>query len=76
MVGQGLRAALLGVLIGGIGAVALGRGMAALLFDVRPADPVVLSATVLILVSVAALAAFVPARRAARIAPMEALRAE
>ncbi len=76
VVGQGLRAAVLGLLVGGLGAVALGRGVASLLYGVKSTDPVVFGVTALMLLAVAGVAALVPARRAARVDPMEALRAE
>jgi putative ABC transport system permease protein len=76
VLGQGLRAALVGVVLGAGGAWALGRGIRALLYHVSPADPLVLGSTALVLVAVAALAAWLPARRATKVNPVEALRAE
>jgi len=76
VLGQGLRAALIGVALGGAGAYAMARGLASLLYGVTPADPLVFSATAAVLVLVAAAAAWLPARRAARIDPMVALRYE
>ena len=64
------------MLIGALGAWALGRGIRSLLYGVEPTDPVVFAATSLVIVSIAALAAWLPARRAARVDPMEALRGE
>ena len=76
MLGQGLRAAVVGVAVGAGGAWALGRGVRALLYGVSPGDPLVLGSTALVLMVVAALAAWLPARRAAQIDPMVALRNE
>jgi len=73
---QGLKAAVVGVVVGAAGAWALGRGVRALLYEVSPGDPLVFVTTALVLVAVAALAAWLPARRAARIDPMVALRYE
>ena len=76
VVRQGLAAAVVGVALGAGGAWALGRGMRALLYEVSPGDPLVLGSTALALMVVAALAAWLPARRAAQIDPMVALRNE
>lgn len=73
---DGLRLALLGCAAGTLGALALGRVLASFLFGVRPADPPTLLAVALLLVGVALLAAWLPARRAARVDPLTALRAE
>jgi predicted permease len=73
---QGLRAAAVGVVVGGAGAYALARGIASLLYGVQPADPVVFCVVVATLVAVAATASYLPARRAARVDPMVALRHE
>ena len=71
---QGVTLALAGVAIGVGGAVALTRSMRALLFEVRPGDPLTLAAAAAALVVVAAAASAVPALRAARVDPVEALR--
>lgn len=71
-----LKLALVGVAVGLMGALAVGRLVESLLFGVAGADPVVLATSVLIFVAVAALAAHLPARRAARVAPAAALRAD
>jgi ABC-type antimicrobial peptide transport system permease subunit len=68
--------ALAGVLIGSGIALALGRFVAPLLFDTSPRDPLVLSGVGATLVVVAVLASVVPAFRAKRVNPMDALRAE
>jgi predicted permease len=71
---QGLRLVGLGAVLGLAGAVALGRSMQALLFDTAPADPLALSAAVLLLLDVAVVASLLPALRASRIDPTIALR--
>jgi putative ABC transport system permease protein len=76
VVGQTLASAAIGAGLGLAGAVLLGRIMEGLLFQVRPADPWALGGTVLALVVVAALASLVPGRAAAKVDPMEALKAE
>jgi putative ABC transport system permease protein len=76
LVDDGLRLALAGCVVGAGAALALGRLLASFLFGVRPADPPVLLAVALLLVGVALLAAWLPARRAARVDPLTALRAE
>jgi putative ABC transport system permease protein len=73
---QGLQAGGLGVGAGLLGALVLGRAVASLLFGVRPADPLVLAGSAALLLAVAGLAAWLPARRAARVDPMVALRSE
>jgi putative ABC transport system permease protein len=65
-----------GVAVGATGAVAATRVLANLLFEVKPADPMVLLAVAVLLASVAALAGWIPARRATRIDPVIALRYE
>ena len=76
IVGQGLRWSLAGVLLGLLGSVAVSRLLAGMLFGVRPADPPILAAVALLLMSVAALASWLPARRAASSDPMAAIRYE
>jgi predicted permease len=73
---HGLSLAAVGIVIGLIGALALTRLMQTLLYGVRPNDPltfVVVTAAVLL---VALMASFLPARRATRVSPMDALRAQ
>jgi ABC-type antimicrobial peptide transport system permease subunit len=69
-----LRLAVLGVALGIVGALVLARLVASLLFGVTPTDPLTFAAVVAVLTSVAALAGYLPAARAARIEPMSALR--
>ena len=76
VVGQGMRLAGMGIAIGVVAALAVTRGMSTLLFSVRPYDPLTFTAVSLILASVALLAGWLPARRAARIDPVLALRQE
>jgi putative ABC transport system permease protein len=76
VVGQGMKLALAGVALGLAGALALAQVLAKLLFQVKPTDPLTLLGVVLVLTSVAFLACYLPARRASRIDPMEALRNE
>jgi putative ABC transport system permease protein len=76
VMGHGLRLTLIGVFVGVAGAVALTRVLSSLLYDVTPTDPVTLILVSCVLIGVALLASYLPARRAARIDPMVALRYE
>jgi putative ABC transport system permease protein len=76
VVGQGITAALVGVVAGLAGSLALTRFLSSMLFGVTPTDPLTFFAVALILTSVALLAAYLPARRAMKVDPMEALRCE
>ncbi len=76
IVGQSLGLAAGGVMLGIIGALALTRFLSGLLFGVSPTDPVTLGLAAVALLLVAAGASLVPARRATRVSPIEALRSE
>jgi predicted permease len=72
---QSVRLTIVGVAIGLVGAIIGTRVLRSLLFGVSPTDPLVLGIAPLVLVAIAAVASFAPARRAARVDPAEALRA-
>jgi ABC-type antimicrobial peptide transport system permease subunit len=76
VLGQGMKLAGIGVAIGVLGALLLGRVVASLLFDVSPYDAITLVSGSVIFLAVAALATWVPSSRAAAIPPAVALRAE
>jgi putative ABC transport system permease protein len=76
VLGHGRRLTLIGIAIGIAGALAVSRLMQQALFEVDPADPVVYIALSVILLLVAECASWFPARRATRIDPVIALRAE
>lgn len=73
---HGLALTLAGVVVGIAGAAGLTRMMGTLLFGVSPLDPVTFGGVAAGLAAVATLASYLPARRAARLAPVEALRGE
>jgi ABC-type antimicrobial peptide transport system permease subunit len=75
-VGQGLSMTAVGVACGLITAFALMRVMTSLLFEVSPIDPMTYAAVSMTLVAAAALASYVPARRATKVDPIVALRCE
>ncbi len=76
VVGQALRLAGLGILLGLAAAVAMSRLLATLLFEVSPYDPLTFVGVPILLNAVALLACWIPARRAARVDPNVALRYE
>jgi predicted permease len=76
MLRQGLGIVLVGVIVGIAGATALSRVLTGLLYDVQPVDPVSFSIMAMVLVASAAVACYLPARRATRVEPSSALRAE
>ena len=73
---QGIRLAAWGVLIGLGGAVATSRVLRGLLYGISPLDPCSFAVVPLALVAAALLACWLPARRAARLDPVQALRWE
>jgi ABC-type antimicrobial peptide transport system permease subunit len=73
---QSVRLALIGVVVGIAGALATTRLMQSLLFEVQPTDPATLAIVAACLVLLAAVASWVPARRAMRVDPVEALRTQ
>jgi putative ABC transport system permease protein len=73
---EGMKPALLGVTLGAVGALALGRVMASFVYGIKPTDPLTFVAVAITLALVALLASIVPAFRAARVDPMAALRYE
>jgi putative ABC transport system permease protein len=76
IVGRGLLLTVSGVAIGVVGALALGRILNGVLYGVSPNDPATIAVVVTVLLSVAALASWVPARRAASVDPVLTLREE
>ena len=76
VIGNGLALALIGVAFGLAVSFASARVMAGLLFGVRAQDPMVFAAVPVVLIAVALLATYLPARRAARVDPLDALRIE
>ena len=76
VIGSGIRTAMVGLLAGLAGALALASTLRALLFGVTPLDPLVMGVVAALLLTVALAANYVPAMRATRIDPMEALRQE
>jgi ABC-type antimicrobial peptide transport system permease subunit len=76
VLGSGALVIGVGVLIGVAGAVASGRVIEAMLYEVSPRDPAVIGAASLLIVVIGLAAAFVPARRATRVDPMQVLRQE
>jgi putative ABC transport system permease protein len=76
VVSQGMRVALLGIAVGVAAAMLLSRAMARLLFGIGAGDFATYAAIAALLAGVALLASYLPARRAARVDPLVALRAE
>ncbi len=76
VVGQGIKLVIVGLVAGVLGSLALARVLSGFLFGVQPTDPGTFAAVATLLVAVGALASYLPARRATRIDPIEALRAD
>jgi putative ABC transport system permease protein len=75
-VGQGLKLVLIGIIIGLAGAFVLTRLMSTLLFGITPTDPPTFVTISIVLIAVACLASYIPARRATKVDPLQALRYE
>ena len=76
MMGHGMKLTLIGVAIGFVGAIAVTRLMRSLLFAVAPVDLMTFGVSSVVLMVVALLACFIPARRATKVDPLVALRYE
>jgi putative ABC transport system permease protein len=76
VLGEALRTAALGLALGWTGAWGLTRYLASLLFGVKPGDPLTMALASALALATAALASYLPARRASRLDPMAALREE
>jgi putative ABC transport system permease protein len=76
VIGQGMKLALIGVVLGLFGSLGAGLYVRSVLYNVTPTDPVIFSSVSLFLMVVAALASYVPARRATAVDPLVALRNE
>lgn len=76
LLGESLLVIAGGTVLGLLGALSTTRLLRSLLFEIRPTDPMTFAVAILVLGAVALLAAYIPARRAAGIDPVEALRAE
>jgi len=76
IVGQGMKLAGIGVVLGLAGAFAGSRLLTTMLFEVKPTDPLVYLAVAVLVVGVALVANYIPARRASRIDPLAAIRQE
>jgi putative ABC transport system permease protein len=76
VLGQGMLLAGLGIGLGLVGALALGRLLVGMLYGVQPTDPLVLAVVALLLGTASVLACLVPAFRATRVNPVDALRSE
>jgi len=76
VVGRGLMLGVVGVGLGVAGALVLTRFLASMLYGIRPSDPLTYLGVSLLLAAVAIVASYIPARRATKVDPMEALRYE
>jgi putative ABC transport system permease protein len=75
-IAEGARLAAIGIAVGSVAALGLMRLMASLLFGVKPIDPLTYAGVAAALAAAAAMASYIPARRAMRVDPMVALRHE
>ena len=76
VIGQGVKLALIGVVLGLLGALGATQYVRTLLYNVTPTDPVIFASVAVFLLAVAAIASYVPARRATAVDPLVALRGE
>ncbi len=76
VLGEGMKLAVLGTVIGLFGALGAAQLVKGLLYNVRAIDPVAFTGVPLLLMGVAALAVYLPARRAAHVDPVDALKTE
>ena len=74
VVGEGMRVALIGAVVGAAGAFALARLLSGILYGASAHDPATFATVIALLAAVAAVASYLPARRATRVAPLTALR--
>jgi putative ABC transport system permease protein len=74
--GKGMLLTGIGATVGSIGALAATRALSSLLYDVRPSDPATLVGAAALLLAIAAVACYAPARQASRVDPLVALRAD
>ena len=76
VLGEGARTTVIGLAIGALLAVGIAKLVSGMLYRVNPYDPAVLATAMAALAAAAMLACYVPARRATRVAPLDALRTE
>ena len=76
VLGQGLLTVAIGLLVGLAGSLLLTRTMRSMLFEISPNDPLTIVGIAMLLLLIAMLASYIPARRATRVDPMIALRYE
>jgi ABC-type lipoprotein release transport system permease subunit len=75
-VSQGGRVAFIGVVIGLVAAVFAARSLESLLYEVQARDPLVFAAVALVMIGVALIASYLPARRASAVDPVVAIRTD